>query len=98
MNFSIATVGNCALVSFHATECRKTQPANRKSGVSPDDRADDLGYRVELCTPNEDGVEQLLALASTAGIGYSAFYGAAREYPDRQITLSYRGRILSTWK
>jgi hypothetical protein len=59
--------------------------------------AEDLPYRVELWDDAAEVVEQLIAVAANASIGYAAFYAAAREFPDRSITLRVAGRILSRW-
>jgi hypothetical protein len=42
-------------------------------------------------------VEQVLAVTASAGIGFAAFYGATREFPDRYITLRHKSGIISRW-
>jgi hypothetical protein len=56
---------------------------------------DSLPYRVELWDFDKTGVEAVLALTSNGTIGYAAFYAALAEYPDRRITLSLDGRLLT---
>lgn len=89
--------GNCAPVSFSAPKCRQPRPAYEEPEVNPDHQDDAHGYRVELWRQNKEGIERLLAVTTTASVGYAAFYAAAREYRDRCITLRRGDRILSTW-
>jgi hypothetical protein len=42
-------------------------------------------------------VEQVLAVTASGSIGYAAFYGATREFPDRYITLRHKTSIISRW-
>jgi hypothetical protein len=58
---------------------------------------EDLPYKVELWDAAKAGVEQVLAVTASAGIGFAAFYGATREFPDRYITLRHKGGIISRW-
>jgi hypothetical protein len=58
---------------------------------------EDLPYKVELWDVAKAGVEQVLAVTASASIGFAAFYGAAREFPDRYITLRHKGSIIARW-
>lgn len=55
-----------------------------------------LPYRLELWDDARGEVEKLLALSSTAGIGYAVYYAAIREYFGRRITLTCGGRVLAS--
>lgn len=57
--------------------------------------AAELPYRLELWDAAGLSVEQLLAVSSTPGIGYAAYYAAIREYLGRRISLSFDGRVLA---
>ncbi len=76
-------------------------PPSGGRGASPDrpDSAKDeeLAYRVELWDRGRALVERVLAVTSSSSIGFAAFHAAAREYPDRYITLRHRGSTLSQW-
>jgi hypothetical protein len=56
---------------------------------------EDLPYKVELWDEKKGSVEQVLAVTANGSIGYAAYYAAAREYPDRYITLRHRNSIVS---
>ena len=56
-----------------------------------------LPYTVELWNESRTAVEQVLAVAANASIGYSAFYAAARDNFDRYITLRHKNTIVSRW-
>ena len=71
-------------------------PPNIDSGGSTAPR-DDLPYRVELWNEEGTAVEQVLAVTADSSIGYAAYHAAAREYPDRYLTLRHQNRILSRW-
>lgn len=58
-------------------------------------RQDELPFKVELWDERRTSVEQLLAVAAHGSIGYAAYYAAAREYPDRYVTLRHNDSILS---
>ena len=55
----------------------------------------DLPYEVELWSDGRQAVEDKLALSANPGVAYAAFYAATRLFPDRYITLTLNGRILS---
>lgn len=79
---------------------RSDDPDKTRRDIGAEDSPaprDDLPYRVELW--NEDGtaVEQILAVTADSSIGYAAYHAAAREYPDRYLTLRHQNRILSRW-
>ncbi len=56
---------------------------------------EDLPYKVELWDDNRLSVEQVLAVTANGSIGYAAYYAAAREYPDRYVTLRHKNSIVS---
>ena len=56
---------------------------------------EDLPYKVELWDERKANVEQVLAVTSNGSIGYAAYYAAAREYPDRFVTLRHKNSIVS---
>jgi hypothetical protein len=58
---------------------------------------EDLPYRVELLDEAGEYVEQVVAVSLSPAIGYAAYYAAAKEYPDRTITLRHKGQVLSRW-
>ena len=58
---------------------------------------EDLPYKVELWNAAKSAVEQVLAVTASGSIGYAAFYGATREFPDRFITLRHKNSIVSRW-
>lgn len=60
-------------------------------------RGEDLPYRVELWNAARDAVEQILAVTANGSIGFAAYYAAAREFPDRYVTLRHKNRIVSSW-
>jgi hypothetical protein len=56
---------------------------------------EDLPYRVELWDERKTSVEQVLAVTANGSIGFAAYYTAAREYPDRYVTLRHKNSIVS---
>jgi hypothetical protein len=54
-----------------------------------------MPYMIELWNEQKSAVQTTLAAASSGSIGYAAFYAAAKEYPDRYITLRCNDAILS---
>jgi hypothetical protein len=56
---------------------------------------EDLPYKVELWDSSRLSVEQVLAVTANGSIGYAAYYAAAREYPDRYVTLRHKNNIIS---
>ena len=54
-----------------------------------------LPYKVELWDKDKRTVEQVLAVTANSSIGYAAYYAAAREYPDRYVTLRHKNSIIS---
>jgi hypothetical protein len=56
---------------------------------------DDLPYVVEVWDVAGEFVEHVVAVSAHPAIGYAAFYAAAREFYGRDITLRYKGRVLS---
>jgi len=78
------------------------RPAKTRDGASPEhssnpQETDDLPYRVELWNLERTAVEQVLAIAANASIGYSAFYAAARDHFERYITLRHKTAIINRW-
>ena len=58
---------------------------------------EDLPFRVEIWDPTDSYVEQVIAIAANATIGYAAYYAAVREDLGRHITLSRNGEVLIRW-
>ena len=56
---------------------------------------EDLPYKVELWDAHKSGVEIVLAVTANSSIGYAAYHAAAREYPDRYVTLRHRNRTIA---
>jgi hypothetical protein len=56
---------------------------------------EDLPYRVELWDERKMSVEQVLAVTANGSIGFAAYYAAAREYPNRYVTLRHKNSIVS---
>jgi hypothetical protein len=56
---------------------------------------EDLPYKVELWDEGKTSVVQVLAVTANGSIGYAAYYAAAREYPNRYVTLRHRNSIVS---
>jgi hypothetical protein len=56
---------------------------------------EELPYKVELWDERRSSVEQVLAVTANGSIGYAAYYAAAREYPDRYVTLRHKNNIIS---
>jgi hypothetical protein len=56
---------------------------------------EDLPYKVELWNEAKASVEQVLAVTANGSIGYAAYYAAAREYPNRYVTLRHRNSVIS---
>lgn len=58
---------------------------------------DNLPYQVELWDESKVAVDQVIAVTASASIGYAAFYAAAKEYPNRYITLRFKDGVLTRW-
>ncbi|WP_374471323.1 hypothetical protein [Phenylobacterium sp.] len=58
---------------------------------------DELPYKVEVWDASGSFVQAVAAVTANASIGYAAYYAAVRENPERDITLTHRGRVLSRW-
>jgi hypothetical protein len=71
-------------------------PKGTPPGLFPPGR-EDLPYRVEVWDLTETRFEQVLAVTSSATIGYAAYYAAIREFPNSVIVLRHRGRLVSRW-
>jgi hypothetical protein len=56
---------------------------------------EDLPYKVELWDERKTSVEQVLAVTANGSIGFAAYYAAAREYPNRYVTLRHKNSIVS---
>jgi hypothetical protein len=56
---------------------------------------EDLPYKVELWDAGKKVVEQVLAVTAHSSIGYAAYYAAAREYPERYVTLRHKNSIVA---
>lgn len=71
-------------------------PARRTArSDQPTASREDLPYKVELWNDSRSSVEQVLAVTAHGSIGYAAYYAAAREYPDRYVTLRHKNSIIS---
>jgi len=95
-----------ALAALHALPVTRRFSSSddrddQRSGPQPSRRLpaarDELPYRVELWDETRQSVETLLAIAAHGTIAYAAFYAAAREHPQRYITLRHDNKILSRW-
>jgi hypothetical protein len=69
---------------------REVKPADRSKAAH-----EDLPYKVELWDVDKKSVEQVLAVTASGSIGYAAYYAAAREYPDRYVTLRHKTGIVA---
>jgi hypothetical protein len=56
---------------------------------------EDLPYKVELWDADKKTVEQVLAVTAHSSIGFAAYYAAAREYPERYVTLRHKNSIVA---
>ena len=56
----------------------------------------DLTFRLHLWS-ERGGIERLLAETCNPSIGYAALYAAAKEHPNRNLTLSRRGQVIYRW-
>jgi len=71
-------------------------PARRAPGSDqPTASHEELPYKVELWDDSRLSVEQVLAVTANGSIGYAAYYAAAREYPERYVTLRHKNNIIS---
>jgi hypothetical protein len=74
------------------------EPGSEGASSRPDPiEREDLPFKVELWNAAKTAVEQILAVTASGSIGYAAFYGATREFPDRFITLRHKHSIISRW-
>ena len=97
------------LSSNSLQELRHSTPYRLASGSNPEEdgsgkikRADrsksaheNLPYKVELWDVDKKSVEQILAVTASGSIGYAAYYAAAREFPDRYVTLRHKNGIVA---
>lgn len=58
---------------------------------------EELPYKVEVWDETAAFVEHVVAVSANPAIGFAAYYAAAREFPGRDVTLRFKGRILSRW-
>ncbi len=54
-----------------------------------------LPYRVELWAAEDNAMERVLGRALNAALARSIFKAALTEYPNRRVTLSRGGRIIT---
>jgi hypothetical protein len=66
------------------------------SGDEPE-AGEDLPYKVEIWDGAKLVVDAIVAVTASSSIGYAAYYAATREYPDRYITLRFKGSVLIRW-
>jgi hypothetical protein len=64
---------------------------------SPDDLIDRQPYVVELWDAAGRRVESVLALTASPTIGYAILSAAIRDYPERRISIRYKGEVVSTY-
>lgn len=69
-------------------------PLLRRASDVADLENEDLAYKVELWDLDGDLGQQVLAIASSVGIGHAAFEAATREFPDPLVTLRQKNSIL----
>ena len=79
------------------THDREDEESEGTSSAPDPLEREDLPYTVELWDAAKTVVEQVLAVTASASIGFAAFYGATREFPDRYITLRHKSGIVSRW-
>src|SRR6185436_2547139 len=58
------------------------------------DESQGLIYRIELWTEDDQQVDALLAKCARIAVAYGALEAAIAEYPDRNVTLRQRSRLL----
>lgn len=93
-----AFVGGAILPLMAANDPDDESADHRSSGNGQRAvQGEELPYRVELWNVAKTAVEQVLAITAHASIGHVAFYAAAREYPDRYLTLSHKQGIINRW-
>jgi hypothetical protein len=68
-----------------------SSPQTRKRKAS----ATDLSFRVDIWDETWSKVEETVAMTSNGTIGYAAYWESTRQFPGRNIALSYKGQILS---
>jgi hypothetical protein len=87
--------GRADLYSFGSEsdpEDGSRKPARFDRGAA---EREDLPYKVELWDEAKKAVEQVLAVTANGSIGYAAYYAAAREYPDRYVTLRHKNSVVA---
>jgi hypothetical protein len=84
------------LIQFHPAPSpgKAEKPGLLSHGA--DLRLDELEYRLHLWDETKRHVE-LLAVTRNISIGYAALYAAAKEYPDKHLTLSRGGKAIYSW-
>ena len=65
-------------------------------GANPPEH-EDLAYKVELWDAQGEVIKLVLAVTSSASIGYAAYYAATREFPEAVITLRHKNIVMSKW-
>jgi hypothetical protein len=65
----------------------------KSGGLRPE--REDLPYKVELWDESQTSVVQTLAITANGSIGFAVYYAAAREFPDRYVTLRHKNSIIS---
>jgi hypothetical protein len=96
---SLTVVRPGRLAGYHrlASGSDADDPSPKVSRFGDDHPAggEDLPFKVELWNEARTSVEQVLAVTASGSIGYAAYYAAAREYPDRYVTLRHKNSIVS---
>jgi hypothetical protein len=91
-------------------EYRRNLPRLFAPGGDPDDNGspsdhsdfsaspgEELAFKVEIWDLRKLTVERVVAVTASRAIGYGAYYAAAREYPNRYITLRFKGSLVASW-
>jgi hypothetical protein len=100
----LAQAGRMA-VALHSIAHRlkpSDEPSDGQPGGAPPHGShptqfEDLPYKVELWNEAKTRVEQVLAVTASGSIGYAAYHAAAKEFPDRYITLRHKDNIVNRW-
>ena len=73
-------------------------PFERGPGNRSNRRADELPYAVEIWDQGKVTVERVLAVTTSRAIAFAAYFAAARDHPDRYITVRHKGQMLARWE
>jgi hypothetical protein len=59
--------------------------------------AETLPYRVEVWDAKGQELVFVSSISASSAVAHAAFYAAAKENHDRQVVLTYQGRVLNRW-